>query len=195
MLNLNSNQKVTILNCLRAQAANQQKEYRQYDGHEQKYVLGIAKRQRRTGFGIVMMKDDFILVLPESQKREFVDMDNKQRCCITVWSWRNKIGTSVDLADIEYVQLPSAYMLLKTINTALRMDIDPTNALMIDGSLWLPTDYVRSITTPDEFRALECDVITWIPDFNITDAMREAHRQEKAEFELQCGGYDTSDYL
>lgn len=65
----------------------------------------------------------------------------------------------------------------------------------IDGSLWLPTSYLKSIMSDDAFRHMECHVTTWIPDLSITDEQREAHRQEQAELELMCGGYDTSDCL
>lgn len=63
------------------------------------------------------------------------------------------------------------------------------NSKKIDGFDWVPTDFIKSIMSLGEFREMECHVTTWIPDPNITDEMREQHRQEQAEFEWECGGY------
>lgn len=103
MYNLTAQQHKDILDSLRSQAANQMSQYRQYDDHEQKYVLGYAKRKRRTGLGVVMEKGDLILVEPETTRREFVDMTGKQRCCIDVWSMRNQCQTAVDFIDVAYL--------------------------------------------------------------------------------------------
>lgn len=91
--------------------------------------------------------------------------------------------------------MAAAYMHLDTVTDYLQKSINIENASMINGKLWLPVEYIRLIISPAQFRELECDVTTWVPDESITNDMREAHRQEKAEFELQCGGYDTSGYL
>ena len=91
----------------------------------------------------------------------------------------------------------AAYMSFPAVTTYL--GIDPTDLYphckMIDGHPWLPTNVIRTRLSGAAFRKMECHVTTWVPDETITDDMREAHRQEKAEFELQCGGYDTSGYL
>jgi malate synthase len=110
--------------------------------------------------------------------------------------WRNLPMKFRWRKHCKQVAARKAYMsFYSALGTAaeLGVDIDIAKALQhmktIDGSGWLPTEWLQDQMSDKKFRKLQCKVTTWVPDPNITDEMREQHRQEQAEFELMCGGY------
>lgn len=88
---------------LKTFAKQQMADYKQYDGHEQKYVLGqiIAKKPVKTKGGVVAEPGEFILVEPIV--RHFVDLNNKKRVMVTVWSFKRKVAVSINAKDVKFV--------------------------------------------------------------------------------------------
>jgi hypothetical protein len=92
-----------ILMGLKRKAAAQMENYQQYAYHEQKYVLGKAVRECKTKMGLVFYENEYILIEPRENIREFKDLSGKDRSMIFVWSMNNRCATSVDVEDVEWV--------------------------------------------------------------------------------------------
>lgn len=94
-----------ILMALKRKAAMQMERYPQYNGHEAKYLLGKAVKECSTKMGTVFYENEYILIEPRTEIREFVDLSNVNRKMIFVWSMNNQCATSVDVADVEWVDM------------------------------------------------------------------------------------------
>jgi hypothetical protein len=87
---------------LQKQAAAQVAQYPQYNGHEQAYVLGRAKRDIKTKMGLCAAAGEIILVKPDEKVIPHGPKAGKMSR--TFWSMRNKCATSVPSNWLEFIK-------------------------------------------------------------------------------------------
>jgi hypothetical protein len=86
------------LECLKATAASQVKQYPQYANHFAGYRLALMKRDVKTKMGLAFIKGEFVIVAPDGG----FTLPGTTKF-VTAWSRRNAIDTSVKAADLEFV--------------------------------------------------------------------------------------------
>lgn len=89
------------IETLKRVAADQVASYPQYAGHFDDYVLIRIKKDIKSKLGISFKQGDLAIAKPGF--REFVDGRGKNRKMVTAWSITNKIDTSIDFKDAEFV--------------------------------------------------------------------------------------------
>ncbi len=86
------------INELKAMAADQVKQYPQYNGKFESWLPGIVCKDIRTKAGLAFKAHELVIVEPGV--RRFTDLSKRKREMVTAWSYRNRIATSIDRKDI-----------------------------------------------------------------------------------------------
>jgi len=77
------------------------KQYPQYRGYFDRWVVAKIKKDIKSRGSLDFAKGEMVLVEPGV--RRFVDMRFRNREMVTAFSVRNKMSTSINLKDVEFV--------------------------------------------------------------------------------------------
>lgn len=81
-----------------AKAKEQVKQYPQYDKLFDNCVVVKIRKNIKTKMGLAFEKDE--ITLAEPSVRSFIDLNGKRRTMMTVWSYKNRIHTSINAKDV-----------------------------------------------------------------------------------------------
>lgn len=77
------------------------KQYPQYKGYFDHWVVGQIKKDIKSRGSLAFAKGELVLVEPGVRK--FVDMNNKNREMVTAFSMSNKVSTSINFKDMVFL--------------------------------------------------------------------------------------------